>query len=520
MKRILRVTLVLAATILLAFFLLPHSASFILPWLSPPTLHLTNLRPSPRHTQGLLTQRYFAVVVPLTSHPTSVPSSHAAWEPLITSSNNCYTSDTLAYRYLVNQGRTVTLVDSAEAIKKHLRDDPTSRGVVPLKSLSPDVRALSSPFPLQEWVTWQRSESVMAEWFGINKPLDDLIAKLVHRSSIELPPALHTFVAVGDIMLGRSLQKRMATHADPLFPFQEIAERLRNADVAIGNLECAITLTGIPAKKPYVFRAEPDAARRLKDAGFTVVSMANNHGGDYGREGLLNSLNHLSLAGIGVLGAGLNHDASAAPWLTTLPDGTVIGIIGSSIVGSSYPVGRVNPGVHVCSSTRFLEEVKAAKSLCDFLIVFPHWGEEYTASPTPAQRTLGRQAIEAGASLVIGHHPHWIQEVECYQDGVIAYSLGNFVFDQFFSEQTTEGLVLTCLISKGRIRQIYTDPVVIQGGTPTFMDPTAPAMEQRFSRIRSTMFPELTVKKNEDSNSPSEATSSPPSIPAETTTHP
>ena len=454
-------------------------------WIAPSTITLSLTRPPISTPQGLANQRQFAVIGHLTAS-----SSSPSWD-ILSFGAPCHVSEPLAQRFLSQLGLTFISVENTTAVIAAVKATPSAIGLIPFQALNPEIRLLGSPFPIQEWVAWKRSEGMLAEWLGVNTVLDHLIQRVSRQVVIELPPVAMTLVAVGDVMLGRGVQKRSQTTSDPLYPFTKVAERLRRSHVTLGNLECAITLTGTPAKKPYVFRADQDAAKRLKEVGFTVISMANNHGGDFGREGLLNSLIHLSEAGIGVLGAGPNHEGASAPWITTLPDGTVVGIIGSSIIGSSYPVGRVNPGVHVCTSNRFLEEIKTAKSQCDFLTVFPHWGEEYTASPTESQRTMAHKAIDAGADAVIGHHPHWIQEVEFYKGGLIVYSLGNFVFDQFQTEQTTEGLIFTGLISKGRLIQAYFDPVAIVHGAPEPfpLPPHPPALINRLTRIQKTLFP-------------------------------
>ena len=253
-------------------------------------------------------------------------------------------------------------------------------------------------------------------------------------------------VLVGDVMLDRGVEYMIEKkgNGDFKFPFLEIADYLRKADILFGNLEGPISDKGEKVGSIYSFRAEPKVIEGLTYAGFDILSLANNHAFDYGWEALEDTLNRLEEADIGYAGTG--H-----PVIKEVK-GTKIGFLAYTNLG--LPFWGIS-----WADWNNLEEIKKeiqeVKQKVDILIVSLHAGEEYSKEPNQFQVNFSKAAIEAGADVVVGHHPHVIQPNEKYKEGYIFYSLGNFIFDQGFSEETMKGQIVEILIEEGEIKEVY-----------------------------------------------------------------
>ena len=288
--------------------------------------------------------------------------------------------------------------------------------------------------------------------------------KSISYSSEIISPEKKTIsvVLVGDIMLNRGVEYMMKTegNGDFRFPFSKIAKDLKKADILFGNLEGPISDKGIKVGSIYSFRAEPEAIEGLTFAGFNLISLANNHAFDYGREALEDCLAKLSKAGIDYVGAGFNEGEAYGGRTPVIKEieGTKIGFLAYTNLGpESWKASEKNSGIAWISEKDFekiKKDIENAKSQADILIVSLHAGEEYAAEPTQFQIEFSKAAIDAGADLVIGHHPHVVQKSEKYKDKWIFYSLGNFVFDQSFSQETMKGEILEILIKDGKINEL------------------------------------------------------------------
>jgi len=187
------------------------------------------------------------------------------------------------------------------------------------------------------------------------------------------------------------------------------------------------------------------------------LSLANNHAFDYGRQALEDSLAKLSRSGIDYVGAGFNESEAYSPVIKEI-NGTKIGFLAYTDLGSPYWKATAD-----ASGIAWIDEeqlglaksqIEKAKSEVDILIVSLHSGEEYAEAPAQFQVEFSKAAIDAGADLTVGHHPHVVQKPEIYNGKYIFYSLGNFIFDQAFSEETMEGQIVEILIENGKIREI------------------------------------------------------------------
>jgi poly-gamma-glutamate capsule biosynthesis protein CapA/YwtB (metallophosphatase superfamily) len=273
-----------------------------------------------------------------------------------------------------------------------------------------------------------------------------------------------TLTAVGDVQLGRGVARAMARHGVD-YPLAKVNDRLRRADLALFNLECALSQDGTPIAKRYSFKGDPAAANGLARAGLDVAVLANNHSVDCGRDRLAETIEALRRHGIAAVGAGEDAATAAAP-LIVMRNGLRIAILARSFVLPDRVVYREDaPTVAMYDPETMLEEVRAARRQADVVIVSLHWGIEYAREPQESQRRIAHALVDAGAALVIGHHPHTPQPVERYRNGLIAYSLGNFVFDPA-GEKGRHGLLLTCTLTRAGVQSYAVTPVKITNTQP------------------------------------------------------
>ena len=208
------------------------------------------------------------------------------------------------------------------------------------------------------------------------------------------------------------LESKLAADARGLL--QPIAPVLRQADLAVVNLETAVTMDGSAAAKTFVFRAPPTAFAALRGGGVDVASMANNHGLDYGVGGLRDSIAAARRYNFPVVGIGLNEKQAYHPFRRTIK-GQRIAVIGATQVldaelVSSWTAGRDKPGLASAKDvTRLVQEVRAARRTSDTVVVFLHWGIELEQCPSSDQRALAKQLVAAGADVVVGGHAHRVQ---------------------------------------------------------------------------------------------------------------
>ena len=238
--------------------------------------------------------------------------------------------------------------------------------------------------------------------------------------------------AVGDIMLDGSAREIMQEQGYD-YAFDKMRPWLQKADIAFGNLEGPLTDRGEPAPdKKYLFRSPPaKVADALKAAGFDIVSLANNHSLDYGSEGLADTIAALDKVGVHHVGAGENL-AVARQAAILQRNGLKVAFLAYSLTFPEEFWATANRAGTVFGYREIVEgDIRAAKQKADIVVASFHWGQESKTELRPYQVALGHAAIDAGASLVIGHHPHILQSVERYKDGVILYSMGNFAFGSY-----------------------------------------------------------------------------------------
>ena len=265
--------------------------------------------------------------------------------------------------------------------------------------------------------------------------------------------------AVGDIMLGGSATPEMVRQGYD-YPFEATRHLLQQADIVFGNLEGPLTDGGVPvADKTYVFRSPPaKVAPALAAAGFRVLSLANNHALDYGPEGLFHTIAALEQAGIAPVGAGADLEQSRRAVILQTRQGRLAFLAYSLTFPKAFWAGPARPGTAFGHETHVRQDVARAKGEADMVVVSFHWGREATTELRDYQVALGRAAIEAGAGVVLGHHPHVLQAVERYRDGVILYSLGNFAFGSY-SRRATRSVIAQLEFRQARLRRLTLIPL-------------------------------------------------------------
>ncbi|HEX8025550.1 MAG TPA: CapA family protein [Candidatus Limnocylindrales bacterium] len=251
-----------------------------------------------------------------------------------------------------------------------------------------------------------------------------------------------------------------------------VRQLLSLADLSIANFENPAPNNFTYHQAGFNFSADPALIEGLANAGIDWVSLANNHIGNYGTSGILDTLQNLDTYGIAHGGADQNLDAARE---ATLLDagGITVGILGYDTIKPAYAATASKPGSNEMTETRVRADVAAARAAgAQLVIVFPHWGTEYAATTTATQRRLAHAAIDAGADLVIGSHTHWAGGIEVYQGRPIFYSLGDFVFNIQRSEQTEESYLLELTLSGTRLVQAALHPfLILDQSQPNLLDP-------------------------------------------------
>jgi Bacterial capsule synthesis protein PGA_cap len=272
----------------------------------------------------------------------------------------------------------------------------------------------------------------------------------------------------GDVHFEGAIGSRLA--ANPATTFGPVATVLRRADLAVVNLETAITERGTPAPKDFTFRAPPAALTALKEAGVDVATMANNHGLDFGPVGLRDSLAAARSARFPVVGVGRDAGEAYRAWQTTVK-GQRIAVIGATQVldsnlAATWTAGDGKAGMaSAYQEERLLAAVRAARASADTVIVDLHWGRELANCPIDRQRALAPKLIAAGADVVVGSHAHVLLGGGYLRGAYVHYGLGNFVFYSRGGVTAQSGVLLLTLRGRAVTNSRWV-PAVISGGIP------------------------------------------------------
>ncbi len=386
----------------------------------------------------------------------------------------------------------LVLAKSAAALAKDLAKHRDRLGLLRATEVGPGVRALA----------WGKRSL-----FGVDRVRDladwPLTAQLPVRDGDAPfdPSAVWTMVAAGDVMLDRGVNREVVQRGRGIdFPFDggtakivgrtccssmgwalprtvrtgdagAVRDLLAGADRSIVNLEGPAPDHASYHGEGTSFSFRQDLLGGLANAGIDIVSLANNHIGDAGRAGILQTVAELDRIGIDHAGAGASAKAARTPVVFTAA-GVRVAVLGYDAIAPGYAARTGTPGSAVLSVHDYAADIRAArKAGADVVIVYPHWGVEYRAKATAAQRAWAHDMIDAGADLVIGNHAHWAAAMEVYRGKPIWYALGNFVFDQTWSEETEEGLVLELTFRGSTLVQARMHPtVILDSSQPNLLD--------------------------------------------------
>lgn len=321
-------------------------------------------------------------------------------------------------------GPDVATAASPESVLRAVEHRPGLLGVVPASAVTPTVSRV------------------------VVDGVDPLRRPDRYRPRTEGPPAPRptTLTLTGDLMLTRGVR-------DPAAALRPLAERLRAADLTVGNLESTLSRQGAPRQGGDSFGADPRVLGPLRRAGFDALSLANNHTGDYGPRALVETVRAMVRSPIVPFGAGADRAQAGRPAILRR-NGVKFGFLGFNAIGETPRATSRAPGalsvrmpprtgpLNAADLLEVADRVRRLAHRVDVVVVLPHWGTQYTHDAGPAQRHVARELVRAGADLVVGGHPHWVQGLEAVQGTVVAHSLGNFVFDMDFMTQTQQGVLL------------------------------------------------------------------------------
>ena len=341
---------------------------------------------------------------------------------------------------------------TADALLDYVRTQPGSLALVPQELADWTVRNLGvdGVYPAQG--RGNVAASALLPWtlrLGVSHAL---AAKGLDARQLAaaLAPALAAAVPVvdvavaGDIMLGRGVNNKMLAYGDYLYPYRKIRDELQAADLRVANLECTVTdLVPVPTDPfTFTFVSAKRAIDGLAYAGLSLVTVANNHADGPGIPAFLDMIASLRQRNIAVIGGGANL-AEARSSATLSAKNLSIALLGyDGILPQGPYASESTGGIAPIDLHTLPADIAAARERADLVIPYFHWGIEYTKDPTVEQQQAAHAAVDAGADMVLGVHPHWIQGIENYKGRLIIYSLGNFIFDQDWSRPTMEGMLL------------------------------------------------------------------------------
>jgi len=239
-----------------------------------------------------------------------------------------------------------------------------------------------------------------------------------------------TIMLAGDVMLGRTVMTKSLDSGNPDYPFEKVSDELNEADVVFVNLENPIVSNCPRSSEDLIFCTKPAMVEGLVAAGVNIVNLANNHTRNYGENGLSETIEILDEKEILTTGLG--------ELVVREVKGIKYGFLGFDFISRT-------------PKENDYELVKESVNEVDVLIVGVHWGAEYKREPAEIQKQWAKELVEAGADVVVGHGSHWVQEIEYINEKPVYYSLGNFIFDQMWSEETKTGLVMKLTFRDGEL---------------------------------------------------------------------
>lgn len=307
----------------------------------------------------------------------------------------------------------------------------------------------------------------------IDTQITQAIKEYLKKSYEDNPPQENKLVFTGCMLLSRWVALRAQEHNDYTYPFHYTADITKNADLTIGNLETPFAETGPYISLGTVFRGDPGMVEGLVFSGFDAVNLANNHFGDSERSGMEYTFKILDENNINYFGAGTNDKTSREPLIKEV-NGIKYAFLGYAdtvFTPVFYASGLDYAGLNIMDEVNLISDLEAVRDKADFIIVSMHAGTEYTYNPNQKQISFAHTAIDHGANMVFGHHPHVVQAIEYYRDKPIFYSPGNFSMDQL-ERNTQQGFIIKISTIFNQITSVelvpyhiydYSQPKAVEG---------------------------------------------------------
>ena len=295
-------------------------------------------------------------------------------------------------------------------------------------------------------------------------------------------PTSVTVLAGGDCMFGRSNSAQGTAGA---VRWQGIADAARSSTVFLFNLETTVGTGGTPRRAAYVFRAPPSALEALRAFPAVIAGMANNHTMDFGASGLQGTLDSLDAAHIRHAGAGRDRAAAYEPAELSVGR-AVVRVLSAGVDNDPTSfASATRAGIAALDLSSLRNAISAARGPRTVVVVMLHWGVEYDTAIAPAERSLAHALVEAGADLVIGTGPHVLRGVESWRGALICYSLGNLLFDDLESAETSAGMLVKMTVTdswRGARKRFFLAPLRT---TSVAEGPRAPSPQEAAAIVRS-----------------------------------
>lgn len=286
--------------------------------------------------------------------------------------------------------------------------------------------------------------------YGVKNKLDESsffnFVSTKSASKANINPNEYVIIATGDVIPARSVNWKLTGLNNFNYPFEKTQSLLKSADILLVNLESPLISDCKTTVEGMIFCGNQKFAKSMANMKVKVANLANNHTTNYGIDGINQTVEILKQNNITVEGLG-------APSIINIK-GRTFGFLGFNDIG-------VSPLVASADAVFIDRDIKELKKTTDFVIVSFHWGIEYTSTPSARQIQIAHSAIDAGADLIIGNHPHWPQGVEIYKDKLITYAHGNFIFDQMWSWETREGVVGKYTFNNQGLSRVEFIPIII-----------------------------------------------------------
>lgn len=364
----------------------------------------------------------------------------------------------------INGNGDVTTKDTAE-IQSGLQKNEIA--IISWDKVTPNLKTLS----VEGKYLWEKKD---VPGYPLKKNVSDKDIEQFDANKIT------KVTATGDVILGRTVAKKMADYG-VMHPWEKVYRRLLTADITFSDLEVPLSNRVSPPYEGMSFVAPAEAVKGLVKAGIDIVGLANNHSTNFGTEVFTDTLKSLTKSGIRYCGGGKDL-AEAEKAAVIEKNGLKWAFLDYNSIIGAQKAGQNTPGTAEFALKPWAEEdseedarkieeaVKKAKENADVVIVEFHWGVEYETKQIPSQENLAHRVIDAGADLVVGTHPHAVQGSEVYKGKYITYSLGNFIFDQEWSQGTKEGTVLESYFYGNRNVSSNLAPVLIKDyNQPSFL---------------------------------------------------